>query len=96
MTENDWSFITSHAAILLAVHRNPNATVRELAQASDLTERQAHRVLGDLVEAGYVARTRVGRRNTYRVDEDQPMRRPTLAHHRIGDLLASLSPLTGD
>jgi DeoR/GlpR family transcriptional regulator of sugar metabolism len=87
-----WAFITTHAAILLEVHRTPDATVRELAAAADVTERQAHRVLADLVAAGYLARTRVGRRNTYRVDEEQPMRHRSVAHHRVRELLAALSP----
>ena len=90
--DHEWAFITSHAAILIQVHRNPDATVRALAEAADVTERQAHRVLGDLVDAEYVVRTRVGRRNTYRVNEDRPMRHRTVAHHRIGELLAALSP----
>jgi DNA-binding IclR family transcriptional regulator len=94
MTEHDFSFITSHAAILIAVHRSPNATVRELAAAAALTERQTHRVLADLVGGEYVVRTRVGRRNAYRVNEERPMRHRTVAHHRIGELLAALAPLT--
>jgi DNA-binding MarR family transcriptional regulator len=91
-SDRDWAFITSHAAILIEVARNPDATVRELADDAGLTERQAHRVLGDLVDAGYVARTRVGRRNAYRINDDQPMRHRTVAHHRIGQLLETLAP----
>jgi len=90
--EHGWAFITSHAAILLEVHRHPEATVRELAAAASLTERQAHRVLADLVASGYITRTRVGRRNVYRVDEDRPMRHRTVAHHQIKELLTALSP----
>ena len=44
-----WTFLTSHASVLLEVARAPDATVREIAKRSDLTERQAHRVLADLV-----------------------------------------------
>jgi DNA-binding transcriptional ArsR family regulator len=90
--EPGWAFITSHGAILLEVHRHPHATVRELAAAVNLTERQAHRVLADLVATGYITRARVGRRNTYRVNEDRPMRHRTVAHHQIGELLTALSP----
>ncbi|HZT92464.1 MAG TPA: winged helix-turn-helix domain-containing protein [Gaiellaceae bacterium] len=90
--EHDWAFITSHAAILIEVRRNPEATVRELADGAGLTERQAHRVLGDLVDAGYIERTRVGRRNQYRINSSQPMRHRSVRHHRVDDLLAALSP----
>lgn len=79
--------MTSHGAMLIEVARTPDATVRELADRAQLTERQAHRVLSDLVEGGYVERERVGRRNRYRVNEAAPMRHPSVASHRIGELL---------
>jgi hypothetical protein len=39
-----------------------------------ITERAAHRIVSALVESGYIARERVGRRNTYEVREDLPIR----------------------
>ncbi|HEY6963360.1 MAG TPA: winged helix-turn-helix domain-containing protein [Gaiellaceae bacterium] len=91
MTERpDWTFLTSHGFVLIAVAKSPDATVRELAGAVGLTERQAHRVLADLADAGYILRERVGRRNHYRVNSDVPMRHPSFAHHQVGDLLSAL------
>jgi DNA-binding transcriptional ArsR family regulator len=84
-----WVFLTSHGFVLLEVARAPDATVREIAERVGLTERQAHRVLADLVDAGYVERRRVGRRNHYRVDESVPMRHPIVADRRVGELLAA-------
>jgi len=86
----DWTFITSHGSVLLEVARTPNATVRELAERAGLTERQAHRVLADLAEEGYIVRERVGRRNRYRVNGTRHMRHPSIAGHRVGELLAVL------
>jgi DNA-binding MarR family transcriptional regulator len=86
-----WAFVTSHGAMLIEVARTPDATVRELAERARLTERQAHRVLGDLVEGGYVERERIGRRNRYRINEGAPMRHPSLASHHIGELLDVLT-----
>jgi DNA-binding MarR family transcriptional regulator len=88
----NWAFVTSHGVILIEVARAPDATVRELAERAQLTERQTHRVLGNLVEEGYVVRERVGRRNRYRINEDARMRHPAIASHRIGELLAVLTP----
>jgi DNA-binding MarR family transcriptional regulator len=85
-----WTFVTSHAVLLLEVSRAPNSTVRELAQRARLTERQTHRVLADLVEAGYLERERVGRRNQYRVNTRAPMRHPSVRAQQIGDLLGAL------
>jgi DNA-binding IclR family transcriptional regulator len=78
--------------VLRWVPCRPRATVRELAERAQLTERQAHRVLGDLVDGGYITRERVGRRNRYQINEGEPMRHPTNATHRIGELLAALTP----
>jgi DNA-binding MarR family transcriptional regulator len=85
--QRTWAFVTSHGAMLIEVARTPDATVRDLAERAQLTERQAHRVLGDLVEGGYVQRERVGRRNRYRVNEEAPMRHPSFSTHRIGEIL---------
>lgn len=85
-----WAFVTSHGAMLVEVARTPDATVRELAERAMLTERQAHRVLADLVEEGYLARERVGRRNRYRVNHGAAMRHPSVASHRVGELLEVL------
>lgn len=86
----DWTFVTSHGFLLLEVSRSPDATVKELALRAAVTERQAHRILVDLVEGGYVVRERVGRKNHYRVNTQEPMRHPAAVGHRIGELLAAL------
>lgn len=86
-----WTFLTSHASVLLEVARAPDATVREIAARADLTERQAHRVLADLVDAGYIERERHGRRNQYRVNTALPLRRSSVADRRVGELLDALS-----
>jgi DNA-binding IclR family transcriptional regulator len=86
-----WTFLTSHASVLLEVAREPDATVREIAERAGLTERQAHRILADLVDGGYLHRERVGRRNHYRIDDALPMRHPSVADRRVGELLKALS-----
>ena len=86
-----WLFLTSHGLILVHVSGNPDATVRSIAEHVGVTERQAHRVLADLVEAGYLERSRVGRRNHYRIDEKVRMRHPEHAHHEVGELLRALA-----
>jgi DNA-binding transcriptional ArsR family regulator len=90
--QRQWAFVSSHGAVLIEVARHGEATVREIADQARLTERQAHRVLGDLVDEGYVTRERVGRRNRYRVNRSMPMRHPVLADYRIGELLQVLAP----
>ena len=87
-----WALITSHGFVLIEVARSPDATVREIAERVGLTERQAHRVLSDLVAEEYIVRERIGRRNRYRINEGRPMRRAIFADRSIGELLALLAP----
>ena len=90
MSPRPWAFLSSHGVMLLEVSRTPKATVRELAERAQLTERQAHRVLADLVEEGYVTRDRVGRRNQYSVNRDATMRLPSYAAYPVRELLDAL------
>jgi DNA-binding IclR family transcriptional regulator len=88
--DSQWHFLTSHGFVLLEVARSPDATVREVAERVGLTERQTHRVLNDLVQEGYLSRTREGRRNRYHVNRSLPMRHKSVRAHRIGELLGVL------
>jgi hypothetical protein len=86
-TLRSWTFITNHAQVLLAVARNPQATVTELAEAAQITERSAYRVLADLQQAGYVRRRKVGRHNSYEINPTLPLRDPTIEKELVTDLL---------
>ena len=44
----------------------------------------------DLVEEGYVERTREGRRNRYTVELDRPLRHPLESDHTIEELMTTL------
>ena len=87
-------FVTSHASVLIQVDRDPDVTVREIAERVGLTERQAHRVLADLADEGYIVREKVGRRNRYHVNRALRMRHPEIAQHEVGALLRALSRQT--
>jgi len=82
-----WHFVTSHTQVLLCLQRNPNTRLRDIAQNVGITERAAQRIVTDLVEADYVTRKRVGRRNHYTVNSSARMRHPSQREHEIGELL---------
>ena len=84
----EWTFLTNHAHVLLSIARNPTARLRDVAAAVGITERAAQTIVADLEAAGYLHRTRVGRRNEYTVDPSGHFRHPAEADRRIGDLLA--------
>jgi MarR-like DNA-binding transcriptional regulator SgrR of sgrS sRNA len=86
-TLRSWTFMTSHARVLLALARDPNATVAELAEAVEITERSAYRMLADLQKEGYVRRRKNGRQNSYEINLNLPLLDPTVENGLVGDLL---------
>jgi MarR family len=86
-----WTFLTNHGHVLLLISRDLEIRVRELAERVGITERAAHRIVADLVDAGYLSRTRVGRRNRYQVHPERPLRHPIERTHTIGELLDVLA-----
>lgn len=89
---SSWTFLTNHAHVLVCLARDPGIRTREIAERVGITERAAQRIVADLVHAGYVERTRVGRRNRYTIDGELPLRHPLEEHGEIGALLRVLGP----
>jgi hypothetical protein len=83
-----WTFTTSHAHVLLAVAQDPELRVGKIAEAATITERSAYRILSDLVVAGYLRRTRVGRHNRYELERNLPLRDPVVGERTVSDLLS--------
>jgi DNA-binding Lrp family transcriptional regulator len=83
-----WSFLTSHALVLLSVAADPRARMRDVAARVGITERAVQRVVAELAEAGYVTIRRVGRRNQYVINARQPLRHPLAANRTVRHLLA--------
>lgn len=82
-----WTFLSNHGHVMICLVRDPDARLRDIAREVGITERAVQGILGDLVEAGYVDKERLGRRNHYEVHRDLPLRHPLEAGHRVGELL---------
>jgi DNA-binding IclR family transcriptional regulator len=85
-----WTFLTNHAQVLLCLAEDPDIRLRDVAERVGITERASQRILAELVKAGYVATTRVGRRNRYTVDREHAMRHSAQLGYEIGTLLQAL------
>ena len=83
-----WTFLTNHARVLLEIARDPQVRLRDVAATAGITERAAQAIVADLEAAGYVTRTRVGRRNRYTIDPKGRFRHPAEADLHIEGLLA--------
>jgi predicted ArsR family transcriptional regulator len=86
-----WSFLTNHAQVLLCIAHDPGIRLREIGETVGITERAAHRIVGELAAAGYISRERNGRRNHYTIQSDAPLPDPLARGQRVGDLLAILA-----
>lgn len=89
---SNWTFLTNHTHVLVLLDRNPDLRIREMATEVGLTERATQRIIGELVESGYLIRHRTGRRNSYSLNRDLPLRHPLESHRSVGALLNALEP----
>lgn len=88
-----WTILTAHGRALVEIVADLDIRMRDLAEAIGVTERTAQAIVADLEQAGYVTHKRVGRRNRYSVDLDQPFRHPAQKGHQVGPFLEMLSRL---
>jgi predicted transcriptional regulator len=88
--DHSFRFITNHAHVLQVVSADPTARLRDIAQKVGITERTAAQIVGDLEQAGYLSKSRDGRRNRYTVHEELSLRHPQHRHHTVGDLIGFL------
>lgn len=86
-----WTFLTNHAHVLVCITRDPKSRTRDIADCVGITERAAQRIVADLVEAGYVTRTRIGRRNHYETNLSLPLRHPLETHQDVASLVEVLN-----
>jgi CTP-dependent riboflavin kinase len=77
---------------LLCIAEDPGVRMRDIALHVDITERAAQRIVADLIEAGYLDRERVGRRNRYTVRDDLPISLPASRDVDLNSLLNVLLP----
>jgi DNA-binding MarR family transcriptional regulator len=86
-SNHSWRFLSNHTQVLLCIARDPDVRFRDLARMVGITERAAQRLVSDLIEAGYVEREKVGRRNRYHLNAELKMRHAAQANLEVGQLL---------
>jgi hypothetical protein len=86
-----WNFLTNHGRALLCIAHDPNVRMRDIASSLGITERRAHGIVTDLTEAGYLIKTKDGRRNRYEIQSHLPIPEPTARERAIGEVLELLA-----
>jgi DNA-binding MarR family transcriptional regulator len=98
MTETptrNWTFLSNHAHVLVCLAIDPDARLRDVAQGVGITERAVQKIVGDLEAAGVLERERSGRRNSYRLNLEAPLRHALESHQTVGVLLSLVLDRTG-
>lgn len=85
-----WTFLSNYAHVMVCLARDPDMTLREIADHVGVTERAVHRIVGELSAVGVVSKEREGRRNHYTLCLDTPLRHPLEEGKTVGDLLSAL------
>jgi hypothetical protein len=75
-----WTFLTNHAHVIICIHEDRSMLARTIAKRVGITERAVQQIISEISAAGYLARTREGRRNQYKVHADRSLRHPVEAH----------------
>ena len=86
----DWGFLTNHGQVLLCIARDPEARLRDIAAELGITERTAYGIVTDLSDAGYVVKSKDGRRNRYEVQSHLPLRDAVTRERTVGEVLRVL------
>jgi DNA-binding Lrp family transcriptional regulator len=90
--QSAWTFLTNHFHVLASLSRDPELRIRDIADLVGITERATVQILSQLEAAGYLTKTRVGRRNHYAVHGELPLRHPLHTERQVGELLRVIEP----
>jgi DNA-binding MarR family transcriptional regulator len=82
-------FLSNHALALMCIADDRDKRIRDIAHDLQITERSAQRIVGELVQSGYLERDRIGRRNRYVLADHLPVSLP------VQERVISLSSLLG-
>ena len=87
MSEGAWTFFSNHGHVLVSLARDPNARMRDVAEAVGITERAVQQIVRDLVVQGYLHKEKVGRRNCYDVVRQAHFRHELESRVTLGEFL---------
>jgi DNA-binding MarR family transcriptional regulator len=82
--------VTNHGHVLACIAADPDARLRDIADTVGITEGTAAQIVIDLGRAGYLTKTRIGRRNRYRIDGKRKVRTASLTTMTVAQLLGVL------
>ncbi len=85
--KSQWTFLSNYGHVLVALSRDPDARVRDIADNVGITERAVQQIIAELVEEGYLTKEKVGRRNRYEVLGNMYLRHERESQVTVDDFL---------
>ena len=89
-SRTDWTLLSNHGYVLLCVAEDPDTRLRDIADRVGITERAVFGIIEDLERGGIIQRVKVGRRNSYVINAESPLRHAIESGHSVGDLIGAL------
>ncbi|MCB1141391.1 MAG: MarR family transcriptional regulator [Leptospiraceae bacterium] len=86
-TKHNWTFLSNHSHVLICLYRDPETRLRDIAISVGITERAIAKIVEDLEIAGFLEKTKEGRRNKYKVHKNVYLRHQLESHKTVGELL---------
>ena len=90
MKRGKWTFLTNHGRVLVYIAKHPQSTTQKTAEKMGVTLRTVQKIISDLETDGYLARQKNGRKNTYIINNEMPLRHRLERDHVVGDILNAL------
>lgn len=82
-----FTFLTNYTHVLVCLKKENTITVRELSLKIGITERSVQRIISELLESDVISRTKIGRNNTYKINNDHTLHHPLESNHTVEELL---------
>lgn len=87
VSQREWTFLSNYGHVLVSLSRDPDARMRDVAEAVGITERAVQQIVAELVAQGYLLKVKVGRRNRYDVVDTKQLRHDLETHVTVGEFL---------
>jgi len=84
----EWTFFSNYGHVLVCLAKHREARLRDVALEVGITERAVQKIVHDLQDKGYVAVSKQGRCNRYRINNRKTLRHPLESNCTVGRLLA--------
>ncbi|WP_309717993.1 Lrp/AsnC family transcriptional regulator [Armatimonas sp.] len=91
-SQSGWTFLTNHSHVLICLAQDSEIRLRDVAIRVGITERAVQRIVAELEDGGVLVRHRDGRRNSYTINAEIPLRHPLEAHRTVTEVIALGKP----